>query len=449
MSRNFKIVFNENDEAKDEKSSQANTSSREKGHLKVVTPKDVRAARKKEDSWSSFDMEFEEKSKQVNLKTPSKEEMSAPNQTFVKIIENEGQVTNIDPKDLKEIIKTNKGIKQVVVEKIGVQEASRISLKYAKESSVKSLKASDRPKLGIDKPALDIREFEKELNGEFLGIFINGPTFDNKNTVLVIDQDQDQVQNQDQAQDKKTKESLQVTPYKAFSSEDEDASLKDVSYTKHTLNRKSKNHNGHYYRAKNHVELFKVGNSYLDDFHKGLKSFAFSSFGLDEDREKSVFGVAAFFNYHAHEKLCIVGEKTDKAFYFNFVKNYKRKKIKLDDNVTLDYYESKGFDFVDFADFRSLEKRLRNTDFEDVLDLFIDQYDIILWDMPEISILDHNKEIYFPVIRTLDNVTFVASSGASKIKELDELKNYYKRYQVDLKGILFRTEKNTKKKEGK
>ena len=53
------------------------------------------------------------------------------------------------------------------------------------------------------------------------------------------------------------------------------------------------------------------------------------------------------------------------------------------------------------------------------------------------GVLDSNKEVYFPIIRTLDNVSFVIGQDRTKNSEIHTLLNYYKRYQVPVKGLLF------------
>jgi hypothetical protein len=211
-----------------------------------------------------------------------------------------------------------------------------------------------------------------------------------------------------------------------------------LKYEKHSFTRK-KSRSGHayYYRAKDHVELYKVGSSFLKDFNSGLKSFSFSSSGLKEEREKSVLGILSFFNYHEDLRICVITNDLKESFYNKIAVNaQKREGQVFDEELFYEFYTGEGFEIIEFKELKRVEKKITAYNFEDFLDQILNSFDLVLWDLPEIEILDSNKELYFPVIRSLDSVSFIVGKNVSKISEINEMVSYFKRYQIPIKGLL-------------
>jgi hypothetical protein len=224
---------------------------------------------------------------------------------------------------------------------------------------------------------------------------------------------------------------------------DEAPVLKTIKYKAQILS-KQKNlaHNGYYYKAVDHVELFKTGTSYLEDFKNGVRSFAFSSLGVTDARQKSIFGICSFFNYHTEVKTLIVAEDFKKSFFSFYVKDLKPKiKPIYKDGETYQIYSGPGFDVLDFYEVKKVYSKVPHYDYEEFLRELTNKYDLVLWDLPEMEILDANKEIYFPVIRMLDNVSLIVRSKETNLFQIRSLADYYSKYQVDIKGILFDNKK--------
>lgn len=224
---------------------------------------------------------------------------------------------------------------------------------------------------------------------------------------------------------------------------DEKPVLKTIKYKAQILSKqKNLSHNGYYYKAVDHVELFKTGTSYLEDFKNGVRSFAFSSLGLSESRQKSIFGICSFFNYHTEVKTLIVAEDFKKSFFSFYVKDLKPKSKPIyKDGATYQIFSGPGFDVLDFYEIKRIYSKVPHYDYEEFLRELTNLYDLVLWDLPELEILDANKEIYFPVIRMLDNVSLIVKGKETNIYQIRELADYYSKYQVDIKGVLFDSKK--------
>ena len=432
------------------------------------------------DAFRDFDLKSEYWEKNVRLKNPTPEQMGQPVHTQVKIYHDHG-VDTVDPKNLKQIIKETKGIKQVVVEKISVEEATRISLLFKPKEATGSLLEDQAEGFGISpnksltEKSQPVEQIEEPESAHFslqdLETYINSPNLDPAREKEVIFEDEElddlgeegelNFENIESPKEEITEEVFEEPKSKKVKgglnlklkneripkgtgsiNEESDTNEKKVSYSRQTLTRRKGNtHNGHYYRAKDHMELFKVGSSYMKDFKSGLKSFSFASVNMKEEREKTVFGVSTYFNYHAEVSICIITTEFVKSFYEEFLGEVEEKENQVfDEDLFYNIRIGNGFDILEFNQLKKIERKIREYDFEYFLDDLLDSYDLILWDLPELEILDGNKELYFPIVRTLDNVSFVVGENYTKVRNLNEMINYFKRYQIVIKGLLFSPE---------
>ena len=231
---------------------------------------------------------------------------------------------------------------------------------------------------------------------------------------------------------------------------DNEPVLKTIKYQAQILSKqKNLSHNGYYYKTVDHVELFKTGTAYLEDFKNGLRSFAFSSLGVTDSKQKSIFGICSFFNYHTDVNTLIVSEDFKKSFFSFYIKELKPKnKPIFKDGESYKLYSGPGFDILDFYEVKKIYSKVSHYDYEEFLRELTNKYDLVLWDLPNMDILDENKEIFFPVIRMLDNVSLVVRGKETSINHIRSLADYYSKYQVDIKGVLFDSKKKPLKKKG-
>ena len=375
--------------------------------------------------------------------------------TKVKVHKDNG-VVEIDARDIKEVIRENKDIKQIVVEKISLEEATRYSLLFAPKDK------KDRVSLLADHKDEYLNPYKKEkkvwsiskLEDFVNSDFITGPS--QKETLAqpqFLEGEEkivSETNTNSETSEKKRKFSLRL---KSTSEADnhlapyDDEIDKKLKYQKHTLTKKKNRNKSYYYKAKDHMELYKVGSSYLQDFKSGLKSFSFSSNGIKSEREKTVFGICSFFNYHEDLNICIITESLKNAFYSDICKEFTPNSIPvLDEDLDLVVNSAKGFDLIEYKELKKVERKIKDYDFETFIDYLSDHYDLILWDLPDFKVLDGNKEFYFPIIRSLDNVSFIIKKDISKISEIGEMISYFRRYQVQIKGLLYSSDIETKTK---
>lgn len=399
-----------------------------------------------------------------NVLIPDIEKGSSKPLTQVKVYREQG-IDIVDPENLKSFIENNKDIKHVIIEKISINESTRVSLLF-EPSNLENHEELSRTLLDeleicheqnqLREPVFSFVEIEEIINKEF---------FEGENITLKRESKDIGEEEKNEGKAKKSsfklrlkepelnnedKSSLSPLNNKKSPSHNNRDTLKlklksdqlkegEINYEKHTLTRnRKKSNNSFYYKAKDHVELYKVGNSFLKDFKSGLKSFSFSSKGLKEEQEKSVSGVFSFFGYHEDLRIAIITQKLSGSYYTKFVDDrHKKEGTVFDEDLYYHFFIAEGLEVIEFEELRKVERKIKSYNFEDFLEEMIGNFDLVLWDLPDIEVLDSNKELFFPIIRCLDNISFVVGKDRSKMSDIDEMISYFKRYQIPIKGLLF------------
>jgi hypothetical protein len=452
-----------------------------------------------EERLPDFDVKSEYASKDVKLRELTDEEKKSPTLTTVKVYQEDG-VTNVSPEELDKFINQNKRIKKVVIEKISVEDAARISMLFGSKSPQK-------PKLAQSDSVENLKKAELSLNFDFIGevpdeldelpsaeadsdkaLSFNMPLEEEDKAEISevlksssgesyediasleseINSDLSEAFEENYPSRKVSKlkpvkkkglslkepELPAEDPLESIFEENEHSAQKELTpkeelkdktlhYDKQTFTRKKNTtHNGYYYRAKDHMELYKVGSSYMVDYNNGLKSLAFSGNSLKAQREKSVFGVTSYFNYHIDVKICIITMSFFESFYHEIIGELDYSSVRaLDEDFEYKVFNGEGFDILEFTELKKIERKLRHYDFEYFLDVLVESYDLILWDLPDMEVLNSNRELYFPIVRTLDNVSIIVGENFSKFKHIEEIIDYFKRYQINIKGVLVNKDK--------
>lgn len=196
----------------------------------------------------NFELQSEYVEKDVTLPNLSNEEKNMPEQTTIKVVRDSG-IQTVSPKELKDIIRNSKDIKKVVVEKLSVNEASRVTLQYGpkknetedqSESSLISY-IPETQKMTFDNDHylenVSLMEFEFILNAEFF----------NPNHIQIKPQKEDRPNVHLKLASKDSEQEVSSRDHWFDESDSEGESEKRVEYEKHTLlKKKGKQHNGYY-----------------------------------------------------------------------------------------------------------------------------------------------------------------------------------------------------------
>jgi hypothetical protein len=210
---------------------------------------------------------------------------------------------------------------------------------------------------------------------------------------------------------------------------------------------KKRRTNKYFYRVSNHHELFKVGRSYYSDYLSGIKSFAISSTGYQISQQKTVLGLASFFDHKEDLKIGIISDNLKLGAFKDIVKISK--KVNYDyfgeENSILIYSFYNHFEFMDMNQLLELSKDMEMGGYEEIFDHIVDLYDIVFWDVPYIDSVQSDPERFFPVIMKFENISLIVANALSRRKDVENIKRFFLGYGINLKGVLVEEKENVEK----
>lgn len=193
----------------------------------------------------------------------------------------------------------------------------------------------------------------------------------------------------------------------------------------------------HYFSVKNHLDLFNVGNFYFQEFQKGKKSFALYADKEELGSCETLIGLASYFNYHENLKVTIIVESFATSNLSKQLKATQREVRACDDHVSYDVIVADGVEVIEFSQLHHLCLRLGRDGFEHLIENIFAEAEISFWDFPKLSIIDSDKEFYFPLIQKIDSFSVLLARGKSKSSNLKSFLSYAKKYSMKIDGVLF------------
>ena len=219
-----------------------------------------------------------------------------------------------------------------------------------------------------------------------------------------------------------------------------------LKYTK--KEEKKKRSSKYFYRVSNHHELFKIGRSFYSDYLSGVKSFAITSTGYQTSQQKSILGLASFFDHKEDVKIGIVSDNLNQGAFKDIVSISKKVNFDffgLADNITI-YSFFNHFEFINMDDLLDITNQGAMVDYDEVFDQVVDMYDVIFWDVPELHKIQINAERYFPIIMKFESISIIVAQALSKRSDIDEIKRFFLGYGINLKGLLLAEKTGGEKK---
>ena len=194
-----------------------------------------------------------------------------------------------------------------------------------------------------------------------------------------------------------------------------------------------------YFKTKNHLELYKMGTQYQVDFESGYKNFAFNSIGEGAVAQATIMGLASFFSYH-HGVYSTIVTMDYKQSYFSKILPDLKLRHKAIEGVTYKVYEGAGIEIIEYGQFRSILENTRVDIYENFLNTFVYNCEMVLWDFPHQKVMDSQRELFFPLMKRLSNISIIMERSRTKANDLKNLIEYYSRYNVNVKGVMLAAE---------
>jgi len=198
----------------------------------------------------------------------------------------------------------------------------------------------------------------------------------------------------------------------------------------------------YFYKVSNHHELYRVGASFLADYKKGVKSFAISSVGYQTSQQRTILGLASFFDHQQELKICILSDNLYLGAFKEIVQASLPREMQLKESKTpmLVYGFYGHFDFIDI---NALVETgcSAGVNFREFLDELLDQFDVIFWDVPELHRIQSEREQFFPLVMRFESLSIIVAKGQTERGELEEVRSFFMGYGINLKGLLLDTQK--------
>jgi hypothetical protein len=207
---------------------------------------------------------------------------------------------------------------------------------------------------------------------------------------------------------------------------------------------KKKKSNRFFYKVSNHHELFKIGRSFYTDYQAGVKSFAITSTGYQTSQQKTILGLASFFDHKEDLKIGIISDNLNQGAFKDIVsisKNVKYDYWGADRPVTIKSFYN-HFEFINLDELLKLARDNDLGEYDEVFDHIVDLYDIVFWDVPELHKFQMDSEGYFPVIMKFESISIIVAQSLTKKSDIEDIKKFFLGYGINLKGLLLDDKKS-------
>lgn len=199
---------------------------------------------------------------------------------------------------------------------------------------------------------------------------------------------------------------------------------------------------GYFYKISNHEELFRIGKGLLQEVNKGVKNFAFTSTGYKNSQQKAILGLCCFFDQNAKYTIAIISDNLSEGVFREMVVSSSLKSYSMGNGEDIVKYKSfhHHFDFIDYSEFSKFyENHLYTKSFDYEVNKILDNYDIILWDTPEMEKVKLNPHFQYRISHFYESMTIIVSQNSSSGKQVEFIKKFFSNYNINLNGVLFDT----------
>lgn len=203
--------------------------------------------------------------------------------------------------------------------------------------------------------------------------------------------------------------------------------------------------NSFFFRAKDSTNLFKLGNSYYEDFKSGCKHFSFSHLGSSEAQKKTILGIASFIHYYENLKILIITNNMYESYYTEFknIDNKEDAHISVYPQFKYAVYKHEGLTYLELDEIVRKSAEFQINSIEHLLQKLVEDYDVVFYDLPTLCEKKSKYEIYFPVLQLVQNVSFIVNLKKNTFSEVDELKKYFSNYKIKIKGVVVSEQSET------
>lgn len=187
------------------------------------------------------------------------------------------------------------------------------------------------------------------------------------------------------------------------------------------------------YKFQKHEELYQLGHSFCEDYHRGKSCYGIYDIGSELTAE-CIVGLVSFFASELQSNSLIISYRQNIKKYQDILGDFEEKlftTIHQDHKVTLLY--SRGFYILDI---NQLSNDFSLQDRKKIIDGLLQSTLSVFWDLPSIVLTKESPEIFLVAMNYISNVTFIANLESLIIDEVNEVAEYYQKYAIERKGFI-------------
>ncbi len=196
----------------------------------------------------------------------------------------------------------------------------------------------------------------------------------------------------------------------------------------------------YFYQIGNPLELAKIGRSFLDDFKQGIRSFAITSTDYKASQQRTVLALACYFDHLYDMKILVISDSLNHGMFGEVIQGSKKEQIHIEGtskHIEVNHFHH-HFDLIDLNKLQELNQQEKpNYDFEHTIQTLLKGYDIIFWDTPTLGVFRGKASSYSQTLGFIESLTIIVSQAVSHSKDVNDLKEYFSSFGVNIKGVVF------------
>lgn len=200
----------------------------------------------------------------------------------------------------------------------------------------------------------------------------------------------------------------------------------------------------YFYKVTNHQDLFNLSISYWKEYENGAKAFAFISEAESEITQKTILGIASYFDRNTFVRIGIICQSLKDSSYNELLEKTHDVEVDLGDSGILPFRIRRvnNIDFIDFSELCQIANNGSiNFHYEVILQKMLTTYGLILWDAPSINFFKQNPVLCFPMTLQMSSMSIIVKEKKASIEKLKEIIEFFDRYGVRIKGFILDLEK--------
>lgn len=199
----------------------------------------------------------------------------------------------------------------------------------------------------------------------------------------------------------------------------------------------------YFYRITNHEELYKIGNGFLQEVKKGIRSFAFTSTGYKNSQQRTILGLCCYFDQNADYKIAVISDQLSQGVFSELIESSTVNYYSIENGNDSVEYKSfhHHFDFIDYMEFNKFyNNHLYTKSFEVEVRKILENYDLVFWDIPEMEEMKANPHFHYRISHLYESMTVIVSRNNTSGKQVESIKSFFGNYNINLNGVLFDSE---------